>query len=159
MVDLEKIQARIKQLKEDQLSDEEKTYALQQMIPPREKIIEVPQKIDEKKKQRNDEYYLLRKKIKELEAKGNKKQQILQEKIQRGLKRTYFYCYSCKKPVYVDPKENKYELEFKRGVDKNKLLIINACPSCAKQVKAFSCWLDLEISHFKPIITENRGHV
>jgi len=121
----------------DNCSAEEILLSLNELIPPKVIYRDVepkssPEKLEYLKnwREKNKEFEALKKKI-------NSKELIKEQKITQAKKRTTFFCFSCKIPVKVNFGDNKHLIESKRGSIEKKIIVLNKCPYCEGELRAF----------------------
>lgn len=138
---IDQIKDILREGKELNVSPEELLDSILQLIP--EKIIHVqePYKTSPEKLQYLKEYRLEQKRLQKIRDKEMKKQQ----KIDKALERTTFFCYNCKKNVKIsNPETNTSEIVRKSHLRNPKILIINKCPICSNIVRGFGGYLNIK---------------
>jgi len=116
---------------------EEILLEIQQVMPSKVEYITEQPKNSPEQLEYMRKWRAERKKRLALVAKGNKKEELNQLKIQKALKRSKFFCFQCKEPVEVDPLLNKHVIENKRGRLKKNIILLNKCPKCFKELRIF----------------------
>ncbi|MEA3296012.1 MAG: hypothetical protein U9Q27_02645 [Patescibacteria group bacterium] len=88
------------------------------------------------------DYYAMSKELELLRRTAGKKETYRKKKIERALKRTGFFCFTCKKPIRCEANENKHHIVKQKNQIHRKIIISNKCPVCQSIVRQFGGYLD-----------------
>lgn len=134
---LQEIIQKIREGKQKGVSSSEILEDLTQLMPI--KVVEVPKpfKTSEKRRKKQAEYREKMTILKQCKSEDERYNLTKQIKLSNAKEIDSMVCFNCKKRIQVDPRKNTLVYRDVSKSNKKKIIAVNICPICGKNVKIF----------------------